>query len=214
MAVQEAKAASQCHRKAGTFPLGRRRRGHRSAERRKRRHTKPNRNQRKAWFRLRLSHLGRAGRSRMKPGFSRARNRVEAWGQRGTRPRLSCRRFADGWGNGRWAARQRQSPACRRGGLALSSPAIRIEQHGRENMSSDRFCVSIADPSRFFREWCGKLKTREGFEPAPRGTEGVAASGPREFGGLGDQGRSLIHGGIVRCSFESVKEWPGSVCPG
>src|SRR5271157_890344 len=35
MAVQEAKAASQCHRNAGTFPLWRRRRRHRSAERSK-----------------------------------------------------------------------------------------------------------------------------------------------------------------------------------
>jgi len=41
-------------------------------------------------------------------------------------------------------------------------------------MSSDRLsCPSIADPSRFFREWCGKLKTREGFEPAPRGRKGL-----------------------------------------
>ncbi len=41
-------------------------------------------------------------------------------------------------------------------------------------MSSDRLsCPSIADPSRFFREWCGKLKTREGFEPAPQGRKGL-----------------------------------------
>ncbi len=33
----------------------------------------------------------------------------------------------------------------------------------------------IADPSRFFAEWCGKLKTREGFEFAPRGREGLRA---------------------------------------
>jgi len=34
----------------------------------------------------------------------------------------------NGWSRGRWAVPQRQSPAVRRGGLALSSPTIRIEQ--------------------------------------------------------------------------------------